>query len=134
MLAVGVYMAVVVDLHPLAVAVVLVLMGGYAWWVSPLRRGRHTGHVQAHERAADDDVIAYWKPGCRYCSRLMRGLGDRIDQVIWVNTNVDNEAAAYVASLNAGNVLTPTVVTGAGRQIEATPDAVTEHVERSARR
>lgn len=103
--------------------VVLVLLVG-AWWVSPLHRGRHIDHARAQAQADDDDLIIYWKPGCRYCIELLARL-DRAarDQAMWVNVWQDDAAANFVADHNDGNVLTPTVMTGSGRRLPRTVDA-----------
>ncbi|MDY7104106.1 MAG: glutaredoxin domain-containing protein [Actinomycetota bacterium] len=95
-----------------------------AWRLSPLRRDRHVPHAEAMESAGPDDVIVYWRPGCQYCIRLRRGLGERADDVTWVNIWADADAAAFVRSLNDGNEQVPTVVTGTEARLEPTPDAV----------
>lgn len=54
-------------------------------------------------------VTVYWRPGCGFCSSLMRGLErqglefERVD--IWD----DEEAAAFVRSVADGNETVPTV-------------------------
>lgn len=64
----------------------------------------------APPRAAD--VTVYWRPGCMFCSSLLRGLErtglpfDRID--IWE----DEDAAAFVRSVADGNETVPTVRIG----------------------
>lgn len=109
------------------------VMTWYAWWISPLRRGRHVGHRQARSRAGDDDVIVYWRPGCSYCIRLLWRIDRGVrDDVHWVNIWQDDEAAAFVASLHDGDQVTPTAITGSGRQLSATADAIVSYV-RSAR-
>ena len=94
------------------------------WWSWPGRRGTHVSHRRAHEAASDDDVIIYWRPGCSYCARLRVGLGRARRQVTWVNIWRDDEAAEFVASHREGNETVPTAVTGSGRVVPATPDAV----------
>lgn len=95
-----------------------------AWRISPLRRSGHVDHARARELAGDDGVIVYWRPGCQYCMRLRRSLGDRAGDVTWVNIWADDEAAAFVRSLNDGNEQVPTVVTGAHDRVDPTADAV----------
>jgi mycoredoxin len=57
-------------------------------------------------------VTVYWRPGCGFCSSLLRGLErsglgfDRID--IWE----DEDAAAFVRSVARGTETVPTVRVG----------------------
>lgn len=115
-------------LHPVTVVVPAVMLVT-AWWVSPLRQGRHLDHTQAHARADDDDLIIYWKPGCSHCIALLARL-DRAerDQAMWVNVWRDDDAAAFVADHNDGNVLTPTVLTGAGQRVPRDLDTIRSHL------
>lgn len=115
-------------LSPAAVVGLVVLLAG-GWWVSPVHRGRHVPHASAEAEAGDDDLIVYWKPGCQYCIRLLARL-DRSerDRVRWVNVWQDEDAAQFVADHNDGNVLTPTVMTGAGRRLPMTAEAVRSHL------
>jgi mycoredoxin len=57
----------------------------------------------------DAPVTVYWRPGCGFCSSLLRGLerhGLGFDRVnIWD----DEEAAAFVRSVADGNETVPTV-------------------------
>lgn len=94
------------------------------WW-SPLRPGRHVDQVDAAGRSG---VVIYWKPGCIYCAKLVRGLSRPArGQLTWVNIWRDDEAAAFVMDLNDGDELTPTV-TSAGKRIEPDPDLISEIV------
>lgn len=115
-------------LHPVTVAVLVALLAA-AWWTSPLHQGRHLDHTRARAQADDDDLIIYWKPGCRHCIALLARL-DRSerDRVTWVNVWRDDEAAAFVADHNDGNVLTPTVMTGAGQRVPRTVDDIRTHL------
>lgn len=60
----------------------------------------------------DAAVTVYWRPGCMFCSSLLRGLErsglafDRVD--IWE----DEDAAAFVRSVADGNETVPTVRVG----------------------
>ena len=76
-------------------------------------------------------VVVYWRPGCWFCSALMREL-DRLAlpyerRDIWE----DDEAAAFVRSVAGGNETVPTVRVGDLALINpSTPDvmrAVAEH-------
>ena len=109
---------------PAVAAALLAVATALAWWISPLRRGSHVPHQQAQANAAPGDVVVYWRPGCRYCAKLRRGLGPTAGDVTWVNIWADDEAAAFVAGLNDGNETVPTVVDGAGRQLPATAQAI----------
>ncbi len=115
-------------LHPVTIVALVALLAA-AWWVSPLHQGRHIDHTQAHARADDDDLIIYWKPGCRHCIALLARL-DRAerDQVMWVNVWQDDTAAAFVADHNEGNVLTPTVMTGADQRVSRDIDTIRSHL------
>ena len=117
-------------LNPGLIALLAILPIVAAWWVSPLRRGPHIDHAQAQAQARDDDLVVYWKPGCSYCIRLLRGL-NRLERsrVLWVNVWKDNDAARFVADRNDGNILTPTVLTGAGRRLPMSVEAVKSHLD-----
>lgn len=62
--------------------------------------------------AAAADVTVYWRPGCMFCSSLLRGLErtglafERVD--IWE----DEEGAAFVRSVADGDETVPTVRVG----------------------
>nr|WP_131106411.1 MULTISPECIES: glutaredoxin domain-containing protein [unclassified Ornithinimicrobium] len=58
----------------------------------------------------DRPVVIYWRPGCGYCARLKSSLGAGGDKAVWVNIWQDEEAAAFVRSVNDGNEVVPTVV------------------------
>lgn len=91
-----------------------VLALAIAWWTSPLR-GRRGGTTQQEVAAMSDDdprkgVVIYWRPGCGFCARLKSALGPARDRATWVNIWADDEAAAYVRSVNDGNETVPTVL------------------------
>lgn len=56
------------------------------------------------------DVTIYWRPGCGFCSRLRAGLGSAAEKATWRNIWEDSEARTFVASVNNGNEIVPTVV------------------------
>jgi mycoredoxin len=57
-------------------------------------------------------VTVYWRPGCFFCSRLLRGL-ERDGVVVELrNIWTDDEARAFVRQHNRGNETVPTVVVG----------------------
>ncbi|MEL4505938.1 glutaredoxin domain-containing protein [Luteococcus sp. H138] len=69
-------------------------------------------HSDAIARRGDDHAIVYWRPGCPYCEHLLAGLDPSGERISLVNIWTDPEAAAFVASLQDGNELVPTVVVG----------------------
>jgi hypothetical protein len=64
--------------------------------------------------ASPQDLIVYWRPGW----------------VTWVNVMADPDGARHVRLFHGGDLITPTAVTGAGRQVSATPESVTARVKR----
>ncbi|MFC0358727.1 MULTISPECIES: glutaredoxin domain-containing protein [Kytococcus] len=73
--------------------------------------GRATTHAEVTALPADErEVVVYWRPGCGFCARLRRGLGDLAERAWWVNVWEDDEASAFVRSVNGGNEVVPTVV------------------------
>lgn len=116
--------SVVFGLAPLVVAAVLVLTGDAdAWWLLVilgigallgwfmLRRGRHTPWEEARERLAPGHAVVFWKPGCIYCERLLRALGDD-RHITWVNVWKDEAANVELRRHNNGDELTPTALVG----------------------
>lgn len=64
----------------------------------------------AAQAAAREGVAIYWRPGCPFCLALRTRIGKYADCASWVNIWEDEEAAAYVRSVNQGNETVPTVV------------------------
>lgn len=112
----------------IAALLMLTVMTGWAWWTSPLHRGPHISHHEARSRTSEGDVLVYWRPGCRYCAKLRRGLGPTSDDVTWVNIWADEAAADFVAGLHEGDEKVPTVVTGSGERLSPTPEAIRDHL------
>jgi mycoredoxin len=110
----------------LAVAIAL----GWGWWVSPLRRAApHVPHHDALRRSSRRDLIVYWRPGCSWCIRLWRDLDPDVrDRVTWVNVMADVEGSRYIRQFHDGDMVTPTAVTGGGRQVAATAESITSRV------
>ncbi|MGB3762401.1 MAG: glutaredoxin domain-containing protein [Ornithinimicrobium sp.] len=62
------------------------------------------------DHTPDDGVVIYWRPGCGFCARLRSTLGAEGDKATWINIWEDEDAAAFVRSVNDGNETVPTVV------------------------
>lgn len=109
-----IFLAVQQGRDDLRTGVIVALVGAVATstfgWRS-LRRGRHTPWTRARELIAPGHAVVLWKPGCRYCERLLRKLGSH-PEVTWVNVWQDPEAQAKVCALNGGDEYTPTAIIG----------------------
>lgn len=88
-----------------------------------------TAEQSNREGAAEQEnagVLVYSRPGCPFCTSLRAGLrkhGVRFDEVnIWE----DEQAAATVRSLAAGNETVPTVVIGSWSAVNPSAEAVRE--------
>jgi hypothetical protein len=105
---------------------------GWGWWVSPLRRARpHVPHREALGRSSRRDVIVYWRPGCTWCIRLRHALDEDVrDNVPWVNVMADVEGSRYIRQFHDGDMVTPTAITGNGRQVAATAESISSRVAR----
>lgn len=91
----------------------LYLVGGLllVWWAAPFRGGRTITHQEVLTMSENDrPVVIYWRPGCGYCQRLKTALGPEGEKAVWVNIWQDDDAAAFVRSVNDGNETVPTVV------------------------
>ncbi|TRY18805.1 hypothetical protein FOJ82_06750 [Tessaracoccus rhinocerotis] len=97
------------DASPWWAAAAVVVGGGLAWFL--LRGGRHTPWERARRLVAPGHAVVFWKPGCSYCERLLRALGDD-SRVTWVNVWKDEAANAELRSHNNGDELTPTALVG----------------------
>lgn len=107
-----------------------VLAVGIAWWVSPWRRGRpgpsHQEVLAMPE--IERPVVVYWRPGCGFCAMLRSRLGADRDKAHWVNIWEDEEAAAFVRSVNDGNETVPTVVIDGQAHTNPSPDLVRDRL------
>ena len=56
------------------------------------------------------DVTIYWRPGCVFCMRLENALRASRNKATWRNIWEDDEAREFVAMVNDGNEVVPTVV------------------------
>ena len=59
-----------------------------------------------------DDVVVFWRPGCGYCSGLLREMEHFGVAYTAVNIWQEPEAAAVVRSIARGNETVPTVLVG----------------------
>ena len=57
-------------------------------------------------------IEVYWRPGCRFCSGLRRGLRRAEVEATWRNIWSDELAREFVRSVNHGNETVPTVLVG----------------------
>jgi len=51
----------------------------------------------------------FWRPGCHYCEALRSDLDRRGITAVWRDIWSDDEALAFVRSVNRGNETVPTV-------------------------
>ena len=72
-------------------------------------RPESTSYAAARARG-DEGVIVLWRPGCTFCQRLALSLRRESHGAAWVNIWDDDEARAFVRSVNDGNETVPTVV------------------------
>lgn len=87
----------------------LLVLAGYGAWA--LRRGRHTPWTEATTHIEAGHAVVLWKPGCPYCERLLRALGDD-DRITWVNVWHHAQAREQVCALNGGDEYVPTALVG----------------------
>jgi mycoredoxin len=76
-------------------------------------------------------VVIYWRPGCGFCSRLRRHLGGLAERATWVDIWADEEAAAFVRSVNRGNETVPTVVLDGTVHTNPAPELVLERLQQA---
>lgn len=110
------------DLLSGSVTTLFVIAAGiaFAWWVSPLHGRGGPRHADVVADPGGHPVTVYWRPGCIYCVRLRGALGRDQKKVTWVSIWADEDAAAYVRSVNDGNETVPTV--RIGEQVHTNPD------------
>ncbi len=80
-----------------------------AWWAAPVRGRGGPSHADVIDRPAGYPVVIYWRPGCPFCMRLRLALV-RTRGLTWINIWADEDATAFVRSVNGGNETVPTVV------------------------
>lgn len=59
-----------------------------------------------------ETIIVYWRPGCGFCSKLLRGLDNRGIPHTRLNIWDEPTAAARVRAITGGNETVPTVTVG----------------------
>lgn len=107
-----------------------VVGGGLTYWLSPWQGGKTLRHEEVSAMSdSEREVVVYWRPGCAYCMRLKSSLGDLRDKALWVNIWQDDDAAAFVRSVNDGNETVPTVVIDGEPHTNPDPGAVRERLE-----
>ncbi len=74
-----------------------------------LLTGRPTSVSHAQARA-QGGVAIYWRPGCPFCLTLTTALRGVSGRATWVDIWADEDARAFVRSVNDGNETVPTVV------------------------
>lgn len=84
---------------------------------------RSVTHADAQEQARDG-VAVYFRPGCPFCLGMRTWLVGKSGQAAWVNIWEDDEARAYVRSVNGGNETVPTVVIDGVAHTNPTPGSV----------
>lgn len=76
-------------------------------------------------------VTVYWRPGCPFCSRLRFAVRKDIDRITWVDIWQDDDARAFVASVNGGNETVPTVVIDGVPHTNPDPSVVKDALARA---
>jgi glutaredoxin len=110
---------------PLLVPVILI---GVALASSPLLKRTSVSHDAA--LATSGDVVIYHRVGCSFCIRMKAMLGTLGSKAVWVDIWDDNEAAAFVRSVNDGNETVPTVVINGTPHTNPAPSLVREALSR----
>lgn len=91
-------------------------------------RPEQSTHADAVARG-DQGVTIYWRPGCPFCSRLRFAVRKDRHRITWVNIWKDQDARAFVASVNDGNETVPTVVVDGTAHTNPDPSVVKKALE-----
>ena len=75
-------------------------------------------------RDDDTEVVVYWRPGCPFCTRLLRWIERNQVPVERRNIWEDADAAAALRAITGGDETVPTVVIGAHRLVNPAPRAL----------
>jgi len=78
--------------------------------------------------ASGGHVVIYHRPGCTFCIRMKAALGKDGARATWVDIWDDEDAAAYVRSVNDGNETVPTVVVGGKAHTNPAPSFVRDQL------
>lgn len=91
---------------------------------SPLLKRESISHQAA--RDSGNKVVVYHRPGCTFCIRMKTVLGPEGHRATWVDIWDDEEAAAFVRSVNDGDETVPTVVIDGQAHTNPSPALVRE--------
>jgi len=82
------------------------------FWDRVMGRPTSTAYTEVAARLTADDggVVVFWRPGCTFCQRLALTLRSVSHDATWVDIWSDDDARAYVRSVNHGDETVPTVV------------------------
>ena len=82
------------------------------FWDRVMGRPTSTAYTEVAARltAPDGGVVVFWRPGCPFCQRLAVSLRTTSTKATWVDIWADDDARAYVRSVNGGDETVPTVV------------------------
>ncbi len=100
------------------------ILAGVAVASSPLLKRRSVSHEAA--LATGSDVVIYHRAGCSFCIRMKAMLGTLGRNAVWVDIWDDEDAAAFVRSVNNGNETVPTVVIDGKPHTNPAPSLVRE--------
>lgn len=110
-------------------ALVLLVGMALAWYLLPWRGAGGIRHAEVMTSdLASSGVVIYWRPGCGYCARLRSALGPAKSEATWINIWQDDEAAAFVRSVNEGSETVPTVVIDGTPHTNPDPKLVLERL------
>jgi mycoredoxin len=81
-------------------------------------------HADQPMGAPDEPVIVFWRPGCGFCSSLLRKLD--ASGLAFERRNIweDDDASAFVRTVAGGNETVPTVSVGEVALVNPTADDV----------
>ena len=93
----------------------------------PLLKRKSISHKAALD--AGNGVVVYHRPGCTFCIRMKAMLGPTGHRATWVDIWDDDEAAAFVRSVNDGDETVPTVVINGQPHTNPNPSVVREALD-----
>lgn len=76
------------------------------------------------------DTVVYWRPGCLFCGRLLRGLERRGVPHVRRNIWQDEAAAAEVRAATGGSETVPTVKVGTQMLVNPSTSQVVSTIHR----